>query len=161
MGKIAMLIESQAVEMSNVSLMVGNASGMLFNISPVKYDEHPQIMMQVMSVDPQQGLPVATLFYEIGDEKHKLEFALPIYNNKFIAPVEMPFDRYTKFYNDYTTSTNPTFYKLDHFIKNPAPPQVPIKEVIKKAGDLLSNGMNLNVQGFPDMNNLTMVWSAG
>jgi hypothetical protein len=43
---------------------------------------------------------------------------------------------------------------LDSFIPNPAPLNVPIHEVLKKAGGLLSNVINLKVMGLPDMNYL-------
>jgi len=42
--------------MDKVSVSVANqeACGLDFNISPIKYDNHPQVMMQVMSTDPKQ-----------------------------------------------------------------------------------------------------------
>lgn len=125
-ARIAMQFESKKGAVSNVSLLVGNANGMLFNISPVKYAEHPQIMIQVLSVDPVQNLPICTLFYNLEGivAQQKLEFGLPIYSHKFITPVEMPKDVFDRFFDEYTNSNSPNYYKLDYFIKNPAPPQV-------------------------------------
>ena len=162
-SRIAMQFESKKGTMSNVSLMVGNANGMLFNISPVKYAEHPQIMIQVISVDPAQTLPICTLFYNVEGvlAQQKIEFALPIYSHKFIAPVDMPKNVFEKFFDEYSNSNNPNYFKIDHFIKNPAPPQVPIAEVMKKFGALLNNGMNLKANPYPDINNLKVLKAPG
>lgn len=163
MGRLAMQFESKKGAISNVSLMVGNANGMLFNISPVKYGDHPQIMIQVMSVDPHQTLPVCTLFYNREGivAQQKIEFSLPLYSHKFISPVNIPKDAFDKFYDDATNPTSNNFYKLDYFIKNPAPPQIPLSEVMKKFGGLLNNGLNMKATPFPDMNNLKILKAAG
>ena len=39
--------------------------------------------------------------------------------------------------------SNQNYYKLDTFIRNSAPSNIPISEVLKKAGGLLSVGLNL------------------
>ena len=39
--------------------------------------------------------------------------------------------------------SNQNYYKLDTFIRNTAPSNIPISEVLKKAGGLLSVGLNL------------------
>jgi len=162
-SRIAMQFESKKGAMSNVSLMIGNANGMLFNISPVKYAEHPQIMVQVMSVDPVQTLPIGTLFYNLEGllAQQKIDFALPIYSHKFITPVDMPKDAFDKFFDEYSNSNNPNYFKLDYFIKNPAPPQVPLSEVLKKFGALLNNGLNLKANPHPDINNLKALKAPG
>lgn len=163
MGRIAMQFESKKGAISNLSLMVGNANGMLFNISPVKYGEHPQIMIQVMSVDPLQTLPICSLFYNREGivAQQKIEFALPLYSHKFMIPVNLPKDAFDKFYDDYSNPNNQSFYKFDYFIKNPAPPQVPLSEVMKKFGALLNNGLNIKAAPYPDMNSLKILKAAG
>lgn len=48
------------------------------------------------------------------------------------------------FYNIFRNNqTNQNYYKLDTFIRNIAPSNIPISEVLKKAGGLLSVGLNL------------------
>ena len=162
-ARIAMQFESKKGALSNVSVMIGNANGTLFNISPVKYAEHPQIMIQVISVNPVQSLPVCTLFYNQEGllAQQKIDFALPIYSHKFITPVDMPKDAFDKFFEEYSSSNNPSYYKLDYFIKNPAPPQVPLSEVLKKFGALLNNGLNLKANPHPDINNLKSLKAPG
>lgn len=44
-----------------------------------------------MSNDGAVSLPIASIFYEIAGAKRQLEFALPIYVNKFIQMVDMPY----------------------------------------------------------------------
>ena len=58
--------------------------------------------------------------------------------------------------------TNQSFYKLDTFIRNTAPSHIPITEVLKKAGGLLTVGLNfkayiiylINRQAYPSLENL-------
>ena len=47
-----------------------------------------------------------------------------------------------KIINIRNNQTNQSFYKLDTFIRNIAPSNIPITEVLKKAGGLLTVGLN-------------------
>lgn len=53
----------------------------------------------------------------------------------------MPANAAYKFYDDYSSSNASNIFKLDSFIKNPAPPQVPLTEMMKKVGALMTNGL--------------------
>lgn len=161
-GQIAMQLESKKGTMSNVSIMIGNANGMLFNIAPVKYSDYPQLMLQVIGVDPSQSLPLATLFFNIEGSvaQQKIEFALPVFAHKFIIPIDMPIDNYEKFYEEYTKGNNPSYYRLDYYLKNPAPPQVPLGDVMRRLGGLL-NGLNIKANPYPDMNNIQSLKGTG
>ncbi|EGR33264.1 hypothetical protein IMG5_057290 [Ichthyophthirius multifiliis] len=160
MGKIAMQFESKIGKMENVTFSITNneSNGMEFNISPIKYDENPQIMMQAMSTEPRVFFPQAILQYSVGGQAKKVEFHLPIFTNKFIQRVEMPQEAFDKFWKNYSSDQA---YKLDCFIPNPAPLNVPIHEVLKKAGGLLSNVVSLKVMGLPDMNRLSLINGVG
>lgn len=157
-GRIAMQMEN-TTKMEKISVMVTNPegnNGIDFNISPVNYQtQHPVVMMQVICIAPVIYLPQCIIFYENAlGEKKKIEFSLPILHNKFIIPVEMPENIFNKFYTEYSNPNDNNFFKIDSFIDNPAPPQVPIAEVLKKAGGLLTNVLNLKVIPIPDLNNL-------
>jgi len=60
-----------------------------------------------------------------------LIFKLPLYANKFIEPVpNMPALAFQKAWEDITHNRPKTFAKLDYIMKNPAPPNVPIEQVL-------------------------------
>lgn len=46
-------------------------------------------------------------------------------------------------FNSSNNQTNQNYFKLDTFIRNTAPNGVPMAEVLRKAGGLLSVGLNL------------------
>lgn len=73
----------------------------------------------------------------------------------------MPLDSFNKFFSEYTISKNQNYFRLDHFIKNPAPKNIPITDVLKKFGALLNSGLNLKGSGYPELNNLKVVYAAG
>ena len=162
-GQIAMQFEGKRGALSNLQVLVGNANGMTFNIAPVKYEQFPQVLMQVIATDPALGgIPVATVFYNVEGlaAQQRLEFALPIWTAKFVTPIEMPPENYEKFYEEYTRSGNPNYYRLDYYLKNPAPGNVSIGDVLRKLGGLL-NSLNIKACPYPDMQNLTMLKGAG
>ena len=53
-----------------------------------------------------------------------------------------------KIINYRNNTTNANYFKLDTLIRNPAPPSVPMSEVLKKAGGLFSAGLNLKAYNF-------------
>ncbi|KAM3140321.1 hypothetical protein pb186bvf_007481 [Paramecium bursaria] len=161
LGQIALQFESQ-VPLTNLTVLVSQTNGLMFNISPVKQGDYPQVMMQVMGNDGALTLPIAAIFYDVNGQQQKQEFALPIYNHKFIVPVDMTYQKFTQFFDDFTNNqTNQSFYKLDTFIRNTAPSHIPITEVLKKAGGLLTVGLNFKAQAYPSLENLQMIWAVG
>ncbi|KAL4505321.1 hypothetical protein ABPG72_002383 [Tetrahymena utriculariae] len=163
MGKIAMQFESKIGKMENVSFVIVNQeqNGLDFNISPIKYDEHPQIMMQVMSTEPRQLMPIGLLAYDVNGQSKRIEFPLPIFTNKFIQRVDMPQDAFDKFWIEYSSGSNSTSYKLDAYIPNPAQINVSINDILKRAGGLLNNVLGLKVMAIPDMNNINVLYGVG
>jgi len=87
---------------------------------------------------------------------------LPVYSNKFITPIEMNKQEFDRYYEEYTThKTEKSYYRLDEFIPNPAPPNIPLVEVMKKAGALLTNVLNLKTQPYPSIDNIKLLCSSG
>lgn len=66
----------------------------------------------------------------------------------------MPQDAFDKFWIEYSQGTNSTSHKLDAFITNPTQVNVPIHDILKRAGGLLNNVLGLKVMAIPDMNNI-------
>jgi hypothetical protein len=50
---------------------------------------------------------------------------------------------------------------LDNFIKNPAPSNVPVSEVLKRFSSLLAKGLNLKVTNLPSDNDVQIVNGVG
>ena len=47
-------------------------------------------------------------------------------------------DTLSKHYDEFTFSTSNKYFKVDSFLKNPAPPNVPLNEVMKKVQFLIN-----------------------
>jgi hypothetical protein len=73
----------------------------------------------------------------------------------------MPIDNFNKYWDDITHNRPSSFQKLDAIIKNPAPPQVPHTEVLKKMMHFFSGSMNLKVYPPEDINNFWVAKAVG
>jgi AP-2 complex subunit alpha len=160
-GKIAMqFVSKNGQPLTNIAMQIVNAPHIQFNITPVKYDDNPKVLIQATLISPSAAIPHLQLIYVQGDQKTGVELAFPCTANKFTVSVDMPIANFKKFWDEYTASSNPNYFRIDNFIKNPAPPNVPITDVLKKVGALLNNGLGLKANGLPDMNNLKEVYAA-
>lgn len=65
----------------------------------------------------------------------------------------MPLNVFEKNYKEFTQTTSNKFYQIDNFIKNPAPSNVPLIEVMKKVGGLLTH-LNFKANATPSMNDI-------
>mmetsp|Transcript_2677 Transcript_2677/g.2330 ORF Transcript_2677/g.2330 Transcript_2677/m.2330 type:complete len:86 (-) Transcript_2677:291-548(-) len=73
----------------------------------------------------------------------------------------MPREKFYELFDNFTNADSDSHFKLDDFIKNPAPPNVPLSAVLKKIGSLLSNGMNFEVSYEPNEDNALSVNCVG
>ena len=160
-GKIAMQFVTKGQNLSNVVISVPNTGNLFFNISPVQYGDHPSTMIQCLNTAVGTETPMANLTFNQGDSHRNVNFALPIQTNKWISQVNMPQQAFDKYYIDYTTVNNDNYFRLDNFIKNPAPPTFPLSEVMKKVGALFTNGLNLKVTLLPSENDIRIVNGVG
>lgn len=94
-------------------------------------------MIEVISNAVNIGMPVASVFYQSNNEQHKIEFVIPINQIKFTQPVELQLNTINGFFKEYTFGDNSSYFRLDDFIKNPAPASVNVQEVLKKMGSLM------------------------
>ncbi|CAK81492.1 unnamed protein product (macronuclear) [Paramecium tetraurelia] len=161
LGKVSFQFEGTS-PISNLSILDSQTNGMLYNILPIKQGDFPQVMMQVLSYDGNMTLPISSIFYEQNGQQKKHEFHLPIYTNKFVQPVDMQHDKFTKFFDDFANNlSNQNYFKLDTFIRNTTPSNILMTEVLRKTGGLLSVGLNLKAQPFPSLESLQMIWACG
>ncbi|TNV73970.1 hypothetical protein FGO68_gene13707 [Halteria grandinella] len=132
-------------------------------VSPVKFrpDGIPEVIMMIMLKETMTLSPSLKFQYSQGSNQFQIEFRLPIFLNKFTEPVEMPSDAFSKTWDDITHNRPSSFQKIDAFIKNPAPPQVPVTEVLKKVANFFQNSMNLKVFPPEDPTNFWSVKAVG
>lgn len=93
----------------------------------------------MIATDAIHTFPVAIMQCNVGNQKCKTEFLLPIGPNKFSKPAKIPKETLETYYEQYTNSGNPNYWQLDSYIKNPAfgnQTDVKVSEVVKKAGVL-------------------------
>lgn len=56
--------------------------------------------------------------------------ALPVTPLHFVAPITLSSQALSSFYQEYTHSDNPSYFRLDDFLQNPAPENVPLSAVL-------------------------------
>jgi len=161
LGKIALQIVSKGAALSKINLTIPNTANLFFNVSPVKYADNSQVMAQVMNIGPGIQLPKASMTFNQGDAYRNIEFEFPVAVNKFCSPVDMPTDKFQQFYQEYTTAKNDKYFRLDNFIKNPAPAHVPLNEVMKKIQALFTNGLNVKANFYPDTSEIKEIYATG
>eukprot|EP00828_Plagiopyla_frontata_P033554 TRINITY_DN4358_c0_g1_i10.p1 TRINITY_DN4358_c0_g1~~TRINITY_DN4358_c0_g1_i10.p1 ORF type:complete len:861 (-),score=104.07 TRINITY_DN4358_c0_g1_i10:110-2692(-) len=101
-GRIAMQFVAPS-ELSNLSLIIQNSQGLLFNISTPKIlpGQPPQIMIMVQSIDSAISIPQASVFYNDASGQQRIDLGLPILNSKFINPIQIPLDVLEHYYDEY------------------------------------------------------------
>mmetsp|Transcript_20300 Transcript_20300/g.19225 ORF Transcript_20300/g.19225 Transcript_20300/m.19225 type:complete len:203 (+) Transcript_20300:1729-2337(+) len=131
--------------------------------SPIKYQEgHPQVVFMAMLKDSFSQSPhMKVQCLTASEEKLLLDFRLPLFLNKFSEPVDMPLDNFNKYWADITHNKPHSFQKIDVILKNPAPPNVPIQEVLKKIINFFQSSMNLKVFQPENLNDFTNVKAVG
>ena len=133
--------------------------GLKIQLSPIKEGPTPQLMMNFINNDIITSFPVLQLFYNQNSQERTLSLTLPVFVHKFINPFVLDEKRYMSAYN--TFSTQDGYYKLDEFIKNPANPNVPLNDVMKKIGSLLNNVVKIKAVPYPNINNIKVIFGAG
>ena len=70
----------------------------------------------------------------------------------------MPQEAFDKFWEKYSSDQA---YKLDCYISNPAPLNVPMHQVLKKVVGLLTSVINFKAMALPDINNISLINGVG
>lgn len=159
--KVGLLFVTKTGPLNIRRAIVKRSEGLKMVLSPIKVADHPQLLINITGVGVINFLPLIEINYSQDAQERSLEFALPIFIHRLIKANQVPQDAYENFYKDYTTTNNNLIFKLDEFVANPAPPNVPMPEVLKKFGQLLAGGMHLNVNTFPGPQNMKKVWATG
>jgi len=141
--------------------IIQRSEGLKMMLSPIKVLDHPQLMINLKVVGAVSHIPVIKISYNQNAQERSLDFGLPIFIHKFLKPHNISYDNFERFYKDFSTTNNPNIFKLDEFIKNPAGPNVPIGDALKKIAGLLSGGFNLNAVPHPSSDVIKKIWASG
>ena len=159
--KIGLLFVTKTGPLNIRRANVKKSEGLKMTLSPIKVADHPQLLINITGVGAISLLPTLEINYSQDAQERSLEFALPIFIHRLIRANQVPHDAYENFYKEYTMSNSDAIFKLDDFIPNPAPPNVPLSEVLKKFGQLFSGGMHLNVNTYPSPQQMKKIWATG
>jgi len=160
-GKIAMQFVSRGLGLSKLNLTIPNSNTLFFKMDPIQYGEHPNVIIQCLNTGLTTEFPKCNLTFTQGDSYKSIDFGLPIQSNKWIQSVDMPVEAFHKYYDEYTNANNDKYYRIDDFIKNPAGPNIPLTDVMKKFGALISNGLNFKVISLPSNTNIQTLCCVG
>lgn len=159
--KVGLLFITKTGPLNIRRAIVKRSEGLKMQLSPIKVAEHPQLLINITGVGIINFLPTIEINYSQDAQERSLEFCLPIFIHKLVKANQVPLDAYENFYREYTATNSNVMYKLDEFIPNPAPPSVPMSEVLKKFGQLLSGGIHLNVNVYPNAQQMKKIWATG
>ena len=120
--KIALQFVTRSGPLTIRRANIEKSEGLKMNLSPVKLAEHPQLLITAVCSGVVNFSPQLCIKYTQNAQEKSLEFALPIFVHKFLVPHNIPESNYRNFYNEYSTTTNQSIFKLDEFVANPAPP---------------------------------------
>jgi len=112
-------------------------------------------------VKPREAFPLLSVLYSVNGENLGLEIGLPITVSCFVSPVDMPLSSFNSFYEEYSSSPNASFFKIDDFIANPGHEQSSLSDVMSKFGALLSDVLNLNTTAYPKTNDICKINAVG
>ena len=77
--------------------------------------------------------------------------------NKFLNPVELTYEKFNTFYNDYSLP-NKKFFKLDAFVKMPAEREN--ADYLKKIGAFLKSICNFYCNAKPSFDNIKFIYGS-
>ena len=160
-GKIALQFVQKSGVLNIQRLNVISEGGLEIQTSGVKKFEHAQVMMNLINSGWINSFPSVQVEYSLNNVRKTLVLNLPVFIHKYTKKFDLDESRYMKAWKDYSSSSKSTIFKLDEFIKNPAPVTVPLQEVMKKVGRLLVNVLGLKVAAWPNGQEIKMVYGVG
>lgn len=126
---------------------VFRSKGFEVNHSPIKYGNESQQIMLTFKPDGELIEPPSVgIAWKAEGQIVKKEVQLPIAVNKFLNPVELTYEKFNTFYNDYSLPNN-KFFKLDAFIKMPSDREN--SDYLKKIGAFLKSICNFYCNAKP------------
>lgn len=150
-GRAAFQFSSKSFPIKIVKVDVASQGGLIIQTSPPTETATPQFKINITNNDNVYALPTLNVHYKLGGQDKMLLLTLPIFIHRFLTPYQIDDRKYMEIYNRFTNDDN--FFKIDDFVKNPAPSTVSMNDVMKKIGSLMSN-LNIKVIPYPSMQNI-------
>lgn len=122
-------------------------------ISKVKYDSVPQLMMKIQINDGFSVPPIVELNATLGMRNISCSFSLPLLITKFLEPYDTTVENFTPLWYEFSNSTEDNYGRMDAIMYNPmANSGKSIMDFLKKFGLLLQN-LGFKVFAPEDRNN--------
>lgn len=150
-GRAAFQFTPKTTPVKIGSVTVLSAGGLQVQLSPVVDSATPQFRLNITNTDNVVAFPTLNVLYKQGGQEKSLRLTLPIFIHRFMTPYSIDDKKYMEIYNRFTNDDS--YFKLDDFIKNPAQGNVPMNEVMKRIGSLLSS-LNVKVIPYPSLQNI-------
>lgn len=150
-GRAAFQFTAKTTPIKITSVTVLSTGGLQIQTSPVVDGPNPQFRMNLSNTDNVVSFPTLNVIYKQGGQDKTLRLTLPVFIHRFLSPYPIDDRKYMDIYNRFTNDD--AFFKLDDFIKNPAQGNVPMVEVMKRIGSLLTS-LNIKVIPYPSMQNI-------
>lgn len=145
LGRILMKANVKGT-LSDAELKILDTGNLAFKIAPAELNGDSALFkIQCLNKGAGLDIPPAKMMIKVNGETHILDFAVPITVNKFIQEIEMSDEDFRKYYEEYTHANNDKYYRIDDFIKNPAPNTVIVEDVLAKLKGMLSKGLGLGI----------------
>ena len=122
-------------------------------ISKVKYDQVPHLMMKVQSNDAFSTPPIVELNATLGMTNISAQFSLPLLITKFLDPYDTTVENYTPLWYEFSNAIEDNYHKMDAIMYNPMVNSgKSIMDFLKKLGLLMQN-LGFKVFAPEDRNN--------
>ncbi len=101
--------------------------------------------------------PSVGIAWKSDNQVQKKEIQLPITISKFLNPVELSYEKFNTFYNDYSLA-NEKFFKIDSFLKMPSDREN--SDYLKKVGAFLKSVCNFHCNAKPSFENIQLIYAS-
>lgn len=150
-GRAAFQFTAKTTPIKVGSVTVLSAGGLQIQTSPIIDGPNPQFRINISNTDNVIAFPTLNVIYKQGGQDKTLRLTLPIFIHRFLTPYPIDDQKYMQIYNKFTNEDQ--YFKLDDFIKNPAQGNVPLNDVMKRIGSLMSS-LNIKAIPYPNINNI-------
>lgn len=150
-GRAAFQFTAKTTPIKISSVAVLSAGGLQIQTSPIIDGPNPQFRINLTNTDNVVSFPTLNVIYKQGGQDKTLRLTLPVFIHRFLTPYAIDDRKYMEIYNRFTNDD--AYFKLDDFIKNPAQGNVPLNDVMKQIGSLLSR-LNIKAIPYPNIQNI-------
>ena len=156
-GIVALSFVSKTGPIKIVSASTADSTGLRVEALPIVDGEVPKIRMKVFNSTVPVTFPRLNLVYNVNTVTKSLELYLPVFINNFLTPLRLTPEKHLESYAASTTCKE--FFKLDEFIRNPAPHH-PLLPVMQKIQNLLNVVLKFSADMYPSNHAPKMIYAS-